>query len=528
MNKEIFYDNGLLNKNKLRESWIRSNYNSEYLKIKEFQSKYKFNDLKFSNVIYNYINNIIDIPKCFFCKKENKRFIGFKEGYNDFCSKKCAAKFSKPDSIKKRKENTFNKFGVDHTSQLESVKEKQKNTNINKYGFKSPTLNISIREKQEETMLMKYGVKYTGNSDYLMSKVFDKRFNKYKESIYKTYYDLNIIDIIKEGELKIKCDICNKEYIIKTDFLRLRHLRYKVAPCTFCNPNNSYKYTGQNEIYEFLQQKNLNIVRNERNILNGKEIDIYLPDLKIGIEFNGLYWHSSLFKDKLYHLDKKNKCENVGVNLIHIWEDDWILKKDIIKSRLLNIIGITPNKIWARNCKIIEIDNKTAKFFLEENHLQGFIYSSYNLALTFNDEIVSLMTFGKFRRSLGMSNIENSWELYRFCNKINFNVVGSFNKLLSFFENNKNPKSLLTYANKDWSNNDNIYSKSGFELISCTPVNYWYFDNRYIKRYHRFSFRKDKLIKEGYDKTKTEKQIMMEKGYNTIYDCGSLKYLKKY
>jgi hypothetical protein len=99
---------------------------------------------------------------------------------------------------------------------------------------------------------------------------------------------------------------------------------------------------------------------------------------------------------------------------------------------------------------------------------------------------------------------------------------------LSFFENNKNPKSLLTYANKDWSNNDNIYSKSGFELISCTPVNYWYFDNRYIKRYHRFSFRKDKLIKEGYDKTKTEKQIMMEKGYNTIYDCGSLKYLKKY
>jgi len=212
MNKEIFYDNGLLNKNKLRESWIRSNYNSEYLKIKEFQSKYKFNDLKFSNVIYNYINNIIDIPKCFFCKKENKRFIGFKEGYNDFCSKKCAAKFSKPDSIKKRKENTFNKFGVDHTSQLESVKEKQKNTNINKYGFKSPTLNISIREKQEETMLMRYGVKYTGNSDYLMSKVFDKRFNKYKESIYKTYYDLNIIDIIKEGELKIKCDICNKVY----------------------------------------------------------------------------------------------------------------------------------------------------------------------------------------------------------------------------------------------------------------------------------------------------------------------------
>lgn len=528
MNEYIFYDNGLLNKNKLREDWLKSNYNSEYLKVKEFQTNNNFNDLKFSNVIYNYIKNIIEIPKCNFCKKENKRFIGFKEGYNDFCSKKCAAKFSKSNSIQKRKQNTFNKYGVYHTSQLESVKEKQKNTNIDKYGFKSPTLNISVREKQEATMMLKYGVKYTGNSDYLMNKVFDSRFNKYKESIYKTYYDLNIIEILKEGELKIKCDVCSQEYIIKTDFLRLRHLRYKVNPCTFCNPNNSYKYTGQNEIYEFINQYNLNIIKNERSILNGKEIDIYLPDQKLGIEFNGLYWHSTLFKDKLYHLNKKKTCEDFGVNLIHIWEDDWIFKKEIIKSRLLNLIGITPNKIWARKCKIIEVDNKTAKIFLEENHLQGFIYSSYNLALIFNEEIVSIMTFGKFRRSLGLYDINDNWELYRFCNKINFNVVGAFSKLLNFFEKNKRPKLLLTYTNRDWSNNNNIYNTSGFELISSTPVNYWYFDSKNVKRHHRFSFRKDKLIKEGYDKNKTEKQIMIEKGYNIIYDCGSLKYLKKY
>ena len=156
MDTNIFYDNGCLNKNKLREKWVQKNLKNFYLSLKEFQSLNNQNDLKFSQVIYNYLNKYSQIPKCKVCFNKDKRFIGFKEGYNDFCSKKCAIKNSLSEALEKRKANTLEKFGVEHTSKLESVKEKQKKTNIERYGFISPTLNSDIKEKQINTMLSKY------------------------------------------------------------------------------------------------------------------------------------------------------------------------------------------------------------------------------------------------------------------------------------------------------------------------------------------------------------------------------------
>lgn len=528
MEKNIFYNGNILDKNKLRESWLETHHIEIYKIVKEFQIKNNLFDIKFSNLLYCYINNINEIPICEVCHEKNKRYVGFDIGYNNFCSKKCASKYSLNDALIKRKEKTIEKYGVNHTSQLESVKNKQKLTNIKKYGFISPTQNEHIHEKQKLTMMCKYGVNYTGNSDELMSKVFNTRFNKYKKLIKDTYKYLNIINIPKKGTLLIKCHICFKEYEIKTSLLRLRYFRYKTNPCLFCNPNESYKYTGQNEIYEFLNSYKLNIIRNDRNILNRKEIDIYLPEKKLAIEFNGLYWHSTVYKEKSYHIDKKNKCFDQNINLIHIWEDDWLYKQDIVKSRLLNLCGLTKNKIYARNCNIINLSDYESKIFLNKNHLQGYIPSSYKIGLVYNNELVSVMTFGKFRRSLGQKGNEHTWELYRFCNKINFNVVGSFEKLLNNFEKNINPVKLITYANLDWVNkNKNIYEKSGFCFVKETNINYWYFDGN-IKRYHRYGFRKDKLIKDGFDKNKTEKEIMFERGFYMIYDCGNLKYEKNY
>jgi len=513
IDKNIFFDNSFLNKNKLREGWVKKNLYSFYLDLKNFQKVNNQNEIKFSQLIFNYMNNHTKTPSCRVCLCKDKRFIGFKEGYNDFCSKKCATKDSSQKMIETRKVNTLEKWGVEHTSQLDFVKEKQKKTNLDKYGFISPTQNQLVREKQKKTMLNKYNVEYSGQNPILLSKSLETRFNEYKKNILTLYNDLNIVNIPKEGELQIMCDKCDKEYSIRTSLLRLRYFRYKIEPCLNCNPISSYKYTSQNEILEYLS-KYFDVNLGNRSILGGKELDIFIPEKKLAVEFNGIYWHSDLFKGNKYHIEKKEICEKNNINLIHVWEDDWVYKKEIVKSRLRNILGLNDNKIMARKCIIKQVSHKESIDFLEKNHLQGNINSSYRYGLYFQEKLVSIMTFGKLRISLGSKSKEGTYELYRFASELGLNVVGAFSKLLNHFEKTIKPKEIITYANRDWSVNENVYEKNGFCFVHNTSPNFWYYD-KFLKKHHRFKFRKDKLS-----------NIIMD-DYLRVYDCGSKKYIKK-
>jgi hypothetical protein len=526
--KNIFYNNGNLNKNKLRESWILNNLPDLYHKIVQFVNINTIdNDLKFSNKMYLFFENMSKVPACDICNQNNKRFLGFQEGYDPHCSKKCAAKGSIQKSIETRKLNTLEKWGVEHTSQLPQVKEKQKNTNLQKWGFISPTLNTEVRDKQKKSMIQNWGVEYSGENKLLLEKSLKTRFNKYKSLISNNYPDLNIIRIPQEGSLVIKCNKCQSDYEIRNELLRLRYFRYKIETCLICNPLDSYKYTAQSEILKLITD-NLNgevIITGDRKILNGKEVDIFIPHLNLAIEFNGLWWHSELYKPKDYHLFKKIKCEEKNIQLIHIWEDDWIFKREIIQSRLLNKLGKAIRKIPARNCQIRPVSSGESKEFNDTNHLQGNINSSYKIGLYYKDELVSLMTFGKFRRSLGTKSKEGEWELYRFCNKLGTVVQGSFTKLLNHFESEMTPKKIITYANRDWSGSENIYEKAGFQFERFTDINYWYFKGD-LRRHHRFAFRKDRLTKSGEDLSLSEKEIMRNLGWNIIWDCGNLKYYK--
>jgi len=523
INKDIFIDGNFLNKNKLRENWLKNNYPKDYILINNWCIDNNFIDEKFSQKLFNFINNLSSIPKCLHCDN-NQRFLGFMEGYNQYCSKKCASKLSYSKGVETRKINTLEKYGVKHTSQLDIVKQKQELTNLEKYGTKSPTQNNLIRDKQRSTMISKYGVEYSGLNEQLLQKTLDSRKEDYDNLIYSTYKDLNILKIEKEGQLDIRCNLCNEIYTIMTPLLRLRYLRYKVPPCLLCNPLQSYAFNTQIEIADYIKTFGLDIIKNDRTVLDGKEIDILIKDLNLGFEYNGVYWHSDKFVPKSYHLDKKNLAYLKGINLIHIWEDEWIYKKDIILSRIKNLIHKTEKNIYARKCVIKEIKNNLCNDFLEKNHLQGKINSSIKLGLFYNNELVSCMTFGKLRIVLGVKSQEGVYELYRFCNLLDTNVIGGFSKLLKYFEKNYKPKCLITYAKRDWSIKDSVYEKVGFSFEKYTEIGYWYID-KYKKRHHRFNFRKSKL-----DNTSnlTEKEIMEEKGYHIIYDCGNIKYVKNY
>ena len=292
--------------------------------------------------------------------------------------------------------------------------------------------------------------------------------------------------------------------------------------CTKCSNNGTSKI--EKDINNFLTNLGVNTKTNDRGILNGQELDIFIPSHNLAIEYNGLYWHSEQYVKSNHHLNKTELCEKQNIQLIHIFEDEWLHKQDIVKSRIKNILGLTENKIYARKCVIKEVTSKDTKNFLNYNHIQGNVNSSIRIGLYYDGELVSLMTLGKGRVALGSNVIDNSYELLRFCNKLDTSVIGGADKLLKHFIKSYQPKEIISYADRRWSNG-NLYEKLGFNFIHNSKPNYFYILDK--KRKYRFGFRKDILVKQGFQENKSEHEIMLERNIYRIYDCGNKKYVLK-
>jgi hypothetical protein len=241
------------------------------------------------------------------------------------------------------------------------------------------------------------------------------------------------------------------------------------------------------------------------------ELDIYIQEKNLAIEFNGVYWHSVLFKDKYYHYNKWKTCKEHGIKLLTIWEDDWQNKQGIIKSIIANNLKINTNKIYARKCNIQVVKN--TKEFLNSNHLQRWCQSSINLGLYYNNGLVSLMTFGK-RKITG--NV--SYELLRFCSILNTNVTGGASKLFNFFIKQYNPSSITSYASCDISDGS-LYKILGFKEIGHDGLNYKLVQNESRKR--RSNFMK---YKQEENQNQTEQKTNKNSCYK-IFGTGNLKYL---
>ena len=291
--------------------------------------------------------------------------------------------------------------------------------------------------------------------------------------------------------------------------------------CPKCSRMHS---NGEIEFSDFISSLEKNVTFEDRDVLNGKEIDLFLPERNIGFEFNGLYWHSDSKKGKNYHLDKTNEAIRNNINLYHVFEDEWLFKKEIVKSRIASLLGQTKNKIFARKCEVKKISSLELKNFLNSNHLQGNVSSKHRYGLYYNNELVSVMSFGHLRKNLGSKGNEDEYELLRFCNKLNTAVVGGASKLLEFFIKDIKPNRIISYADRRWSNG-NLYEKLGFKHIRNSKPNYFYVVGH--NRENRFKYRKDILVKQGYDPNKSERQIMQERGIYRIYDCGTMVFEMK-
>jgi len=288
------------------------------------------------------------------------------------------------------------------------------------------------------------------------------------------------------------------------------------------------KYYGQSgpekEIFDFIREIYTGkIVTNDRKTI-GIELDIYLPEKKIAIEFDGLYWHSSKFKSKNFHLDKTMKCEELGIQLFHIFEDEWHNKKDIWKSVLKNALGICDLKIGARKTDVRLVGKEESKRFFEINHLQGSCQHKICYGLYFNDVLVAAMSFGKSR-----FNKKYDWELLRFCNKLDHVIIGGASRLLNIFRK-QHLGSIVSYANRRWSMG-NLYETLKFEQEKISAPNYFYFrTNRCVlESRHKYQKHKLKNIENFlFDDATSEQENMLRNGFLAIHDSGNKVYTLNY
>lgn len=339
-------------------------------------------------------------------------------------------------------------------------------------------------------------------------------YKGYEKSVYFTCPNHGLVhtgyDVLIHGK---GCPKCRQNAVTEAQKLRVDI----VCP--------TYVSYFKNEIVNFIKQEipHLTVIQGEHTILNRKELDIYIPDLKLAFEFDGSFWHSeSNGKDMHYHYNKSKTCHDKGIRLCHIYEDDYKDKKEIIQAKIKHLLHTSnATKIMARKCTVHNIDKSTARDFLNKYHIQGYVASTVYLGAYFNDELIAVMTF---------KETGNIWDLNRLASNYHYICQGVASKLFKYFVKTYNPLYVKSFLDRSWNflPNHSVYNDMGFRLESELNPDYMYILNGEYKRRHKFNFRKG-ILHEKYDLplSMTETEMVKKLHIHRIWNCGLLKYVWK-
>lgn len=284
---------------------------------------------------------------------------------------------------------------------------------------------------------------------------------------------------------------------------------------------------GENDLAEFVSTLvgSENVERNVRNVIDGSkaELDIYIPSMSIAVEYHGVYYHSSAFhSDPKRHYKKLEDCTSSGIRLIQVWEDDWNLRRRVVKEMLAVKLGKRrAETVYARNTSAHTATSHSVSEFLERNHIQGAIPGTWNVALRDGaGEVVAVIV----SRRLSPSTAEIS----RYATSKG--VVGGFSKALAALENvlPTEVSSLVTFADREISDGK-LYHDNGFVVDAVIPPDYKYLVPSKCVREHKFNFRKPRFKSDPslqYVDGMTERELADLNGLYRCYDSGKLRFVK--
>lgn len=303
-------------------------------------------------------------------------------------------------------------------------------------------------------------------------------------------------------------------------YYRTQHYPQYGNACPICRGNQSSIL--EKELSDFIESStSQRILLHDRSLIGPKELDIYLPDSRIAIEFNGVYWHSERGgKGKWFHFEKWKLCRDKGVQLITIWEDDWLYKNNIVKNMILHKIGASEQeKIYARSCQVVQISQSVANGFLDNHHIQGKANGSIRLALqNKNNEIVAVSVWRRIT--------EDTWLLSRYATSSI--VVGGMSKMISHFERLKKQGVIVTFADHEVSDGSS-YKGLGFVKDRTLHPDYKYVFNRV--RNHKSRFRKSRFKSDPslvFDESMTESELAILNKIDRVWDSGKARYVKMF
>ena len=430
-------------------------------------------------------------PKCLNCGKET-RYVAF--SYKEYC-KDCSHIAMKNGGKKGGKAEAWNKG----------------------------------KTKEDDERLLKYSEKMKGENNPFYNKQHDEE-TKNRISLSKRLGNHEIIQRLIERNCEFELLTSLNEYFSRQqqylDFKckKCGNISHKTlqafergSRCYICNPIGTSN--DEIEILNYLKEivKDQNEIKHkDREIITPKEIDILIG--KVGIEYNGLYWHSDEVKEngveeynKGHMLFKTKACLEKGISLIHIFSDEWKYKKEICKSIIRNKLKLNLHKIFARKCQIIELRNEQFNEFLDKNHISGGVRSSIRLGLIYENKIVSVLGLRK--------PLQKKWndyyEISRFASQLDTTVIGGLSKFLNHIEKELKIQNIMTYADRRFGEGKS-YEKCGFKLVGDTGIDYWYTD---------CDIRIDRSKLQSHQH-QTEADMAVEIGLLKIHGCGSNIYIK--
>jgi hypothetical protein len=465
-----------------------------------------------------------------------------KEKMKETCLNKYGSECSlQSDEIKEKSKRTnLEKFGVEFAIQSELVQEKRKQTNLERFGCEYASQSEEVKQKIIESNLANHGVPYSGMREDVKQKIVKTNIEKYgvsnplkneeinnnrkKTNIEKyghecPFANQNVIEKIENTNIEkygFPKASQNKQVIEKMIATNIE--KYGVPAACMLSENRVYGKT-QNEIGIWLNSFGFDF-KTDRNILNGKEIDLLDINVKIGFEYCGLYWHNELSdpsRTRTYHYNKYKNCKDKGVRLITIFEDEWLHRNAQCKNFIKSILNKNEIKIFARKCQIKQIEKQEFQNFCENYHIQGKNHLAIICyGIFYNDELIGGMSFGKHHRNGAELTLD------RLCFKDNITVIGGSSKLFSacvkWAKENSYDK-VISWSDNRWSAGG-VYEKLGFNLETDGKPDYSYVD--LIKKNIRRSKQSQK--KKEFS-SKTERQICLEKGLARIWDCGKKKWV---